>query len=155
MQRFAAKMPGMGSTQDSTGVYSIDELLGQAGFYRLWLEASRCSSTKCHHAESLAPAASRPAGQAVSWNDRLLGSILPPPDWRGTSAEWRQLAAAVTRNCTCPSAHVRFRGCPAHGLLGDRGLANRLLFGRRMSRRLQAEEFTEPRAAQQPQAQRL
>jgi hypothetical protein len=137
---------GTTAAQDRTGVYSIDELLGQAGFYRLWLEANRCSDDDCHHAEELAPGTTPETDRAVSWNEQLLGSILPPPHWSGTSGEWRQLAAAVNRNCTCPSAHVRrLRRCPAHSLLADRGLANRLLFGRHMAIRLRFEEFSDER----------
>lgn len=35
--------------QDSHGVYSIDEILGTASVYRLWLAANRCSYRACVH----------------------------------------------------------------------------------------------------------
>ena len=37
---------------DSRGVYTIDEVLGSPGVYRLWMDADRCNFAHCRHAAS-------------------------------------------------------------------------------------------------------
>ena len=130
--------------QDSRGVYTIDEALGTPTLYRLWLAANRCSYPACRHAADSPPdRESRLTGTgSVAWHRELLGRILPPPQWNGTSREWRELSNSVIRNCTCSSGSARSANCSAHQLLEDGGSFNRLLFGRRMASRLHREEFS-------------
>ena len=126
--------------QDSRGVYTIDEALGTAAAHRLWVAANRCSYPACRHAAEPSPDR-EPQNDGIGWHQELLGRILPPPLWKGTSREWRQLAASVTRYCTCASAGSRSSACSAHRLLADPSAFNRLLFGRRIAHRLELEEF--------------
>jgi hypothetical protein len=77
----------------------------------------------------------------ITWHRQLLERILPPPSWNGTSREWRALAAAVANNCTCTSRSAQSVRCAAHRLLEDSARLNRLLYVRRMARRLQHQEF--------------
>ena len=129
--------------QDSRGIYSIDEALSTPSMYRLWLAANRCSYRACRHAAESRPDRENrsPGNGHISWHRELLGRILPPLQWKGTSREWRELSNAVTNNCTCPASRTRSAHCPAHQLLDDRGSFNRLLFERRMASRLAREEF--------------
>jgi hypothetical protein len=144
VRRIYTDLRALWGEYDSRGMYSIDEALGTAGAYRLWLDAHRCSYTPCRHAENVLHPPSRAIeSRTLTWHDRILGSILPPPQWHGTSREWRQLAEAVNRNCACPSTQARSGTCPAHRLLADSQLSNRLLFGRRMAVRLQRGEFAD------------
>ena len=41
--------PGLGD-EDRRGVYGIEEALGSAAVYRLWLDANRCGGPQCRHA---------------------------------------------------------------------------------------------------------
>lgn len=129
--------------QDKRGMYTIEEALGTPSLYRLWFAANRCSYRLCRHAAESAPDRENrlPGIGNIAWHRELLGRILPPPQWKGTSREWRELSKAVTHNCTCPSSRTRSAQCSAHKLLEDRGSCNRLLFGRRMASRLEREEF--------------
>ena len=130
--------------QDSRGIYSIDEALGTSSMYRLWVAANRCSYRACRHAaESRSDSENRSPGHNISWPRELLGRILPPPHWKGTSREWRKLSNAVADNCTCSLSRTRSAHCSAHQMLDNSGLCGRLLFGRRMASRLQREEFVD------------
>lgn len=40
----------MWGDEDQRGVYSIDEALGSAACYRLWMDAERCGYAGCRHA---------------------------------------------------------------------------------------------------------
>jgi hypothetical protein len=140
VKRVYTELLGLWGDYDLRGVYTIDEVLGGASVYRLWLAVNRCAWSKCDHGEAAHPPT--PRGQ-VTWHDRLLGSILPPPRWNGTSAEWRQLVAAIKRNCTCLPIGAQVGACAAHRLLADADVGNRLVFGRRMALRLLCEEFAD------------
>lgn len=139
VKRIYSDLRALWGDQDSRGVYAIDEVLGSASLYRMWLAANRCSYPACVHAENVADAADNTS--ALTWRNSLLGSLLPPTDWKGTLREWRQLAQAASHNCTCPSTQMHSALCPAHRLLEHPKALNRLLFGRRMAQRLQHEEF--------------
>jgi hypothetical protein len=142
VRRIYTDLRALWGDQDSRGVYSIDEALGSARVYRLWLDANRCSFATCRHGEAVQQSASRASNSTtLTWHDRLVGCMFAPPHWRGTSREWRQLAAAVSRNCTCLTMPSPSGTCAGHQLLADRKLSNRLLFGRRIAARLQREEF--------------
>jgi hypothetical protein len=144
VKRIYSDLRALWGDQDSRNAYTVEEALGSASMHRLWLAANRCSYAACRHAEIRSRADSRDAvGSSVAWHRQLLGRILPPPRWKGTSREWRELASAVTRNCTCPSRVTQAASCGAHRLLADPNSYNRLLFGRRMARRLEREEFAE------------
>jgi hypothetical protein len=146
VKRIYTELRSLWGDQDSRGLYTIDEVLGSACLYRLWLSAQGCSYAKCRHTEAVShPENQEAAAGPVAWHRQLLGSILPPPYWSGSAREWRQLAAAITRNCTCPSTAAQSVSCPAHRLLADPRCFNRLLFGRRMARRLELEEFADHR----------
>ena len=135
--------------QDSRGVYTIDEALGTPSLYRLWLAANRCSYRACKHAAESPSDCERSMADnraSIRWHRQLLGRILPPPEWKGTSREWRELSSSVIDNCTCASTGTHST-CSAHALLNDWATFNRLLFGRRMASRLQREEFMDLFAA--------
>ena len=40
--------------QDCRGQYTMEEVLGNAHMYRLWLDANRCAYSRCKHAEGVA-----------------------------------------------------------------------------------------------------
>jgi hypothetical protein len=144
VRRIVTQLRALWGEHDSRGVYSIDEVLGTARAYRLWLDAHRCSYAACKHGESVPHPPTRAAqSRTLTWHHRILGRILPPPQWQGTSREWRQLAEAVNRSCACPSTHAQAGTCSAHRLLADSQISNRLLFGRRMAARLQRGEFAD------------
>jgi hypothetical protein len=144
VKRIYTELRCLWGDQDSRGLYTIDEVLGTACVYRLWLDADRCSCPACRHSEALSqPKIRETANGGVGWHRQLLGLILPPPLWKGTSREWRQLVAAVGGNCSCPSTVAQSVACPAHRLLADPSCFNRLLFGRRMAQRFEREEFSE------------
>ena len=63
-------------------------------------------------------------------------------EFHGTSAERDELLAALARNCTCqPDADGHTKACPAHDLLHDQRILDRLIFDRRIRGRLLAEEW--------------
>ncbi len=65
--------------------------------------------------------------------------------WHGTERESSELLAAVARNCACSYAYggKRIATCAAHHmLLVDQRALDGLLFERRMTTRLQQEEWT-------------
>jgi hypothetical protein len=108
------------------------------------LRQSSRKPVSCRHAEAFSQRRSGgTANGGVAWHRQLLGLILPPPPWKGTSGEWRQLVAAVGGNCSCPSTVAQSGVCLAHRMLADPSSFNRLLFGRRMAHRLEREEFSE------------
>ena len=144
VKRIYSELRSLWGDQDSRGLYTIDEALGAGCVYRLWLDADRCSYSACRHAEAFSqPRSGGTANGGVAWRRQLLGLILPPPPWKGTSGEWRQLVAAVGGNCSCPSTVAQSGVCLAHRMLADPSCFNRLLFGRRMAHRLEREEFSE------------
>jgi hypothetical protein len=144
VKRIYSELRALWGDQDSRSAYTLEEALGSVSLYRLWLTANRCSYAQCRHAEVGSRTESPDAaGGSVAWHRQLLGLILPPPRWTGSSRDWRELASAVTRNCTCPSTAMPSVTCAAHRLLADPNSYNRLLFGRHMARRLEREEFDE------------
>jgi hypothetical protein len=144
VKRIYSELRALWGDQDNRSAYTVEEALGSVSTYRLWLAASRCSCAACRHAEVTSRADSPDAaGNSVAWHKQLLGRILPPPQWKGTSNEWRELASAVTRNCDCPATAMQSVTCAAHRLLSDPNSYNRLLFGRRIARRVEREEFDE------------
>ena len=125
--------------QDARGVYTIEEALGSASLHRFWMEAVYRSDRSCQNVEvQPSPARRLHNKRVVTWHFRLLGCILPPPDWQGTPPEWRQLANAVKSHCTCAS---HSGSCPAHQLRSNPVSWSHLVFGRRLGIRLQREEF--------------
>jgi hypothetical protein len=142
VKRIYSELRALWGDQDCRSAYTVEEALGSVSLYRLWLAANRCSYAECTHTEVRSRAGSRDAAAgSVAWHRQLLGRILPPPRWKGTSREWRELSSAVTRYCTCPSTAMQSVVCPAHRMLADPNSYKRLLFGRRMARRLEREEF--------------
>ncbi len=132
------ELESISGDQDSRGVYSIDEVLGIAPLYGLWLSADACSYPACQHAEQMQRAAN--PRRAADWHRQAPGRALAAEGWNGTLREWRELAAAVARNCTCRADAAQSLPCPAHQLLAHSAGFDRLLFGRRIAQRLQREE---------------
>jgi hypothetical protein len=145
VKRIYAALRSLWGDEDIRGSYAIDEALGSASIYRLWLAANRCSYGKCRHREAVKPGLPRPSDGA--WRSQLLARYLPPAQWKGTAREWRQLMVVVTRNCTCSSRRAQTARCGAHRLLADPASLDRLVFGRRLARRLIQEEFSNAQQA--------
>jgi hypothetical protein len=131
--------------QDRRGTYTIDEVLGSAAVYRLWLDTDRCAHAACPHGEDQPDRSRRPPGPAGGrWHRLLLGRVLAPPAWHGTQREWRQLVQAVGRNCRCTANGSPPAACGAHRLLAEPRALARLVFARRIAGRLRREEFDDP-----------
>lgn len=63
--------------------------------------------------------------------------------WHGTTSEGQELVQAVRHHCTCPpGAAARNSTCPAHELLTDQQMLDRLLFARRIAACIRREECT-------------
>jgi len=141
VKRIYAELRSLWGDQDARGIYAVDEVLGGASMYRLWLAADRCSYSKCRHSEAV----ERPVPGTTdgAWRNQLLARYFPPAHWKGTAREWRQLVVVVTHNCTCTSRRGRTATCGAHRLLTDPASLDRLVFGRRIARRVIQEEFSD------------
>jgi hypothetical protein len=145
VKRIYAALRRLWGDEDIRGMYAIDEVLGNSSTYRLWLAANRCSYAKCRHSEAVElPVRETTDG---AWPDQFLARYLPPARWKGTAREWRQLMVVVTRNCTCSSRRAQTARCGAHHLLADPASLDRLVFGRRIARRLIQEEFSNAQQA--------
>jgi hypothetical protein len=141
VKRIYAELRRLWGDQDARSIYTIDEVLGCASMYRLWLAADHCSYGRCRHSEAVELPV--PGTTGGVWHNQLLARYLPPVEWKGTAREWRQLVAVVTHNCTCSSRPKRTTTCGAHRLLTDPGSLDRLVFGRSISRRVSREEFSD------------
>jgi len=62
--------------------------------------------------------------------------------WRGDERETNDLVGAISRNCMQVTENKPCdKTCPTHGMMLEQGTLDKLLFLRRIARRLEQEEF--------------
>ena len=143
VQRIYQELRQLWGSYDSQGAYGIDEALGSASVYSLWLDAERCAYRRCQHAPSAddAPIAARRQLGCLQRLRSVFSNVLPSTSdrWAGSSGEWRALWRIAARHCCCASGPDR--PCRVHRLFEDQRTRDRLLFARRIAAQLQREEM--------------